>query len=76
MKLFEILKSTFLGGTPTSICHFLRLFECLSVCLSVRRAIYLKNLTLSDHNLGKRAKSKTKGKITITSVTRHISGTV
>ena len=37
-----ILKYWFLGGAPTSIYHFFR--------PSVRRAPYLRNRTLSDHN--------------------------
>ena len=34
--------SEFLGGTPTSVCHFF----CLSVC----GAPFLKNCTPSNHN--------------------------
>ena len=37
---------SFLGGTPTSICHFFRPFVRLSVC----RAPYLRNRTSSDDN--------------------------
>ena len=43
--LFEIL--IFLGGAPTSISHFFR----PSVRPSVHRAPYLRNQTLSNHNL-------------------------
>ena len=38
--LLEIL--IFLGGAPTSLCHFF--------CLSVRRAPYLRNRTLSNRS--------------------------
>ena len=40
------LRQTFLGGAPTSICHFFR----LSFCPSVHHTPYLRNSTLSDHN--------------------------
>ena len=41
----------FLGGAPTPISHFF----CLSICLSVRCAPYLRNITSS---LGKRTKKQ------------------
>ena len=41
----------FLGGAPTSICHFFCLFVCLSIHPSiVHCAAYLRNYTSSDHN--------------------------
>ena len=46
---FKILL-IFLGGAPTSICHFFCPTGRPSVCPSVHRAPYLRNRTLSDHN--------------------------
>ena len=44
----------FLGGAPTSVCHFYHSSMCPSVCPSVRLSIchapYLRNHTSSDHN--------------------------
>ena len=40
------LLAVFLGGAPTSMCHFFR----LSVRPSVRRAQFLRNRTSSNHN--------------------------
>ena len=43
---YVLLHFCFVGGAPTSICHFF----CLSVCLSDCHAAYLRNHTSSDIN--------------------------
>ena len=47
--LLQIL-SDFLGGAPTSICHFFHPSIHLFIRLFVCRAAYLGNHTSSDHN--------------------------